>query len=1180
MPDFAQSPPGRRQVLGWLTAGTVAAGLPLLDTRTANALAAAPAAAEAAPLTVWLPSPADKVRRDRRFLIGSAPTAINLAAARNEYESGQFIVRTTSGTTRLGVSAGILTGPGGAQLSEIEVFEQHYVQVDKTWPESQPKYLPGPWPDALAPLPPSRTVPVGSGSNQGIWFTVHIPKDQPAGTYTGTITLTGGTSPVSVPVEVEVWPFEIPDTASTATAAAIWYQQVARHYGLTHTDPRHEPMMRKYYELQKKYRLISTDPPGPFRAAPAPNGLWPGPGHEPEPAEFLRSADRYLLDPSAGRFRIPLYATGDYTVGFRFDAAKVRQVLQGLRERGIVDRGYFYWADEPLNETAYAHVKKFFADVSAVAPDIDHVLTLTDPPNQDLLDFVRAWCFVITVPKPELPGIVEALKARGDTVWWYTAWRHAYPLPSMFLADSSVSARLLPWIQYSHGIEGWLFWSTTVFGKWEHERGYAPSDRWTDPFPLPGGDAGDGYLMYPGPDGPVPSIRLDNLRDGFEDLEYLALYDRKSAELAAGWELPVPAKALQSYHDVLHTGPAPYRDDPALFHRIRRQVGAEVAQLFGSTPAVVRIERSTAHGVVVELSTGRDNPVSIGGNSSRPVQTTATGARHRVVVDLPAGQRNLTITVAGSTFTRTLDVRPVAVPHDIPINSFETPTDVARLITQEASATWSDQHAGNGQHAAKLTFNTNAADPARSGVYFHTARENRPDHSIGRIDWSKIDAVAFDAYNDSDDVAVIYCDFHDPVRLDDGNPFYLSPRKQQRVVIPLAGLVSDLSRITSIHLRTPKRRTPLTVFIDNLHFQRSRTDLPVPGTWSRQDADRKLTVQTVRADGSIRYLLHDGAGWTATSIPAGVTGTVASALDPAGQMNLFALTAAGVLKWSRNGQQLLVDPTPTNGPKQQLTGRLAAIVDATGRMTYFARSVDGHLIHGRQRTPGSTEWTAGYITDGGGAKVRISDDPTAAPDVSGKLTYLVRNLAGQLWHGWEGAPGNNQWSGDLILQGGTGEVVRLAGRPAMAQDVSGRLTFHARGAAGAYLHGWQSVPGGGPWRWEQLPLAVTVDGTAETVALAGDPVSALDASGKLVTFVHTTDGRIFHNWQRHPGHGPWEGTVIRIGTTYVQVNGDGAVGQDSTGVLHYFAPTAAGALGHWYQHGPGVGPWHSGALPT
>jgi hypothetical protein len=33
---------------------------------------------------------------------------------------------------------------------------------------------------------------------------------------------------------------------------------------------------------------------------------------------------------------------------------------------------------------------------------------------------------------------------------------------------------------------------------------------------------GDGYLLYPGPDGvPYPSIRLRALRDGFEDYEYM-----------------------------------------------------------------------------------------------------------------------------------------------------------------------------------------------------------------------------------------------------------------------------------------------------------------------------------------------------------------------------------------------------------------------------------------------------------------------------------------------------------------------------------------------------------------------------------------------------------------------------------------------------------------------------------
>ena len=30
---------------------------------------------------------------------------------------------------------------------------------------------------------------------------------------------------------------------------------------------------------------------------------------------------------------------------------------------------------------------------------------------------------------------------------------------------------------------------------------------------------GDGYFLYPGPNGPLPSVRLHNIRDGFEDVE-------------------------------------------------------------------------------------------------------------------------------------------------------------------------------------------------------------------------------------------------------------------------------------------------------------------------------------------------------------------------------------------------------------------------------------------------------------------------------------------------------------------------------------------------------------------------------------------------------------------------------------------------------------------------------------
>ena len=42
---------------------------------------------------------------------------------------------------------------------------------------------------------------------------------------------------------------------------------------------------------------------------------------------------------------------------------------------------------------------------------------------------------------------------------------------------------------------------------------------------------GDGQLLYPGAKGPLPSIRLANVRDGSEDYDYLAMYGPKARDL-------------------------------------------------------------------------------------------------------------------------------------------------------------------------------------------------------------------------------------------------------------------------------------------------------------------------------------------------------------------------------------------------------------------------------------------------------------------------------------------------------------------------------------------------------------------------------------------------------------------------------------------------------------------------
>ncbi|GAA1700412.1 hypothetical protein GCM10009745_54040 [Kribbella yunnanensis] len=1147
---------GRRQLLGWMGAGAVVAGLPLSQTASAAGLGTT-----AAPLTIWLPSPADKIKRDRPF--GPSTDTIRLQAARNEYESGQVIIRTTSGTTNVSVSASELTGPGGAKLTGIEVFEQRYITVDRLTPGAG-GWGPGTYPDALVPLPRTRLITASTNANLGIWFTVNIPKGAPAGHYTGELTITGGTAPVVVPIDLEVWNFELPEKWSTATAVSIWYQQVARAHDVPYGDARHEPLMRKYYEFQLKNRLLSSDIPLPMKpkVGGRPDLLTPGPGQDPEPAEFLAGADKYLNDPRVVRYRIPLYTTGDNDNGFHTDADKLRQVVDGLRAKGILDRAYGYYADEPLNETAYTNVRKLFDTVRAIAPDLTHILTLEHLPEQKLLDFVRAWCFVITVPKPELPGIVAQLKERGDLVWWYNAVGHHYPLPGTFIADSGVGHRVLPWIQHDLGVEGYLHWSSTVFGHWIHPLGYEPADRWTNAYGLETAP-GDGFLMYPGNavgiDGPVGTVRLEWLREGFEDLEYLALYDRKADALAASWGVPKPQRGLGSYHDILHGGLTPYRDDPALFHRIRAQVGAEIAQLFGTTPALVRVDKPTAGHVVVELITLKDAAVRIGGVSSTPVAVQGPSATHRVVLDLPAGEATIELSVAGSNFSRTFQVAPVATPHEIVINSFESPADVARLVTQEASATFSDQHPTTGGNSAKLVFNARTADPQWSGVYLYTQREGHPEQSIGRNDWSQLDAVAFDIYNDSDNLVVMYCDFHDPVNLDSGNPFYLAPRKQERVVVPLTGLISDLPRITSIHLRVDRRGDePLTVYLDNVRFLRSKTGLPTPGTWSRQDSDRRMTVQTVRPDGAIAYARENGTSWDVTSVAAGVTGVVAGAVDTAARMNLLGVTPTGQLRWSRldgSWTHALVDAGTT------LTGTPAVVLDAAGKLTYFARTTAGNLIRGRQTAPGATTWVSAYVLDLSGNRAVVSGDPASVQDPSGKLTYFVRGHNGELLHGWEQAPGNDQWGVDVIRQGGNGAVALIEGRPAVSQEISGRLTFHARTASGGILHGWQSTPGNGPWRYDGLPVTATI---------AGDPVSALDASGKLVYFARTADNRTFHGWQRYPASGPWDSTVIDT----AGIAADGTTTQSADGRLHYFARLTSGRLGHWWQDAPGIGPWH------
>jgi hypothetical protein len=167
--------------------------------------------------------------------------------------------------------------------------------------------------------------------------------------------------------------------------------------------------------------------------------------------------------------------------------------------------------------------------LKGLAPKLKTFVT-TSPPYvhsaySNLLNVVDIFC-------PMLDGVPmtvkNGLQQSGKEIWWYTCFIPFDPYPHLGVHQEGVDARMLPWMTWRFNLDGLLYWGLDVFGdtninstaipKW-------PASSWSmQGYPY---SPGDGALMYPGPNGqPWSSVRLEQLRDGLEDYEYLALLSK------------------------------------------------------------------------------------------------------------------------------------------------------------------------------------------------------------------------------------------------------------------------------------------------------------------------------------------------------------------------------------------------------------------------------------------------------------------------------------------------------------------------------------------------------------------------------------------------------------------------------------------------------------------------------
>jgi hypothetical protein len=224
-----------------------------------------------------------------------------------------------------------------------------------------------------------------------------------------------------------------------------------------------------------------------------------------------------------------------------------------LRREGLLGKAYIYTFDERGKEF-FPIVREYFGMVKERYPEIRTLTTAYVPQDPAAMRELNVdWnCPVSSVYRFT---DAERCRAAGLQVWSYICLGPRYPFANWLADDPLIEARLIWWQAFHQKLDGFLYWGLNIWDRHRNDRPIDPSAgpllEWSITTGASGTEwerlHGDGELLYAGPDGPIGSIRLANIRDGLEDYEYLWLLGQAegSVEAARTACLPVTTGLTQ-----------------------------------------------------------------------------------------------------------------------------------------------------------------------------------------------------------------------------------------------------------------------------------------------------------------------------------------------------------------------------------------------------------------------------------------------------------------------------------------------------------------------------------------------------------------------------------------------------------------------------------------------------------
>ena len=480
--------------------------------------------------TVFPESAMIKVKPDAA---AKTPRPMSIAAARNEFESFQVVVK-ADGAGQAGVTptASALTGTDGAVIpaTAISLYKAELINLGKA---SGSIGKAGIWPDALVPAvdeidgQPRNAFPMTVLPNQAraIWVDVLVPKDAKAGKYTGSITVTGTGMTETVPLELEVWDFELPSTPTLASAFLANSGAICHAHGVDCNDPAAAAaLMGKYERMALEHRITL---PNIWVVKPG-GGDW---------TQFDQSFGPLLDGTASTRLAGAKMTTAQYTWGDR-SIGTLKDFAAHFTAKGWFDRVYDYTADEPPYGSQWSDISARAAQVKAADPAWKTLVTtnIDEASKNGVTGKIDIMVPIVNhMESTSAPYVGDQRPkydayAAGKQLWMYQSCMSqgcsfggsepGASWPSYMIDVSATKNRVMQWANYKEGVTGELYWETA---------GTFDRDPWADQFQF--GGNGDGTLFYPGTTGriggtsgvPVASIRLKMVREGVEDFEYLSM---------------------------------------------------------------------------------------------------------------------------------------------------------------------------------------------------------------------------------------------------------------------------------------------------------------------------------------------------------------------------------------------------------------------------------------------------------------------------------------------------------------------------------------------------------------------------------------------------------------------------------------------------------------------------------